>query len=92
MNTGPYCKARLRLQLPHLEEAVKSSGQVLHEQASKGWLWNGDRVMLVDGTTLLMSNTVSNQKTYPQQSLQKPGLGFSIVRLVGLLPLATELC
>lgn len=92
MNTGPYCKARLRLQLPHLEEAVKSSGQVLHEQASKDWLWNGYRVMLVDGTTLLMPDTESNQKTYPQQSAQKPGLGFPIVRLVGLLSLATGSC
>lgn len=54
MNTGPYCKARLRLKLSHLEEAVKSSGKILHEHASKNWLWNGYRVMLVDGTTLLM--------------------------------------
>jgi len=92
MNTGPYCKARLRLQLPHLEEAVKSSGQVLHEEASKDWLWNGYRVMLVDGTTLLMPDTASNQKTYPQQSVQKPGVGFPIVRLVGLLSLATGSC
>jgi len=92
MNTGPYCKARFRLQLSHLEDAVKFSGQVLHEQASKNWLWNGYRVMLVDGTTLLMSDTNNNQKTYPQQSAQKPGLGFPIVRLVGLLSLATGSC
>jgi len=44
--------------------------------------------MLVDGTTLLMPDTSDNQKTYPQQSAQKPGLGFPIVRLVGLLSLA----
>ncbi|NOR81626.1 MAG: IS4 family transposase [Methyloprofundus sp.] len=92
MNTGPYCKARLRLQLPHLEGAVKSSGHVLHGQASKDWLWNGYRVMLVDGTTMLMPDTDSNQKTYPQQSAQKPGLGFPIVRMVGLLSLATGAC
>ncbi|NOR70135.1 MAG: IS4 family transposase, partial [Methylomarinum sp.] len=64
MNTGPYCKARLRLLLSHLKEAVTSSGQVLHEQASDSWLWNGYRVMLVDGTTLLMPDTDNNQKTY----------------------------
>ena len=92
MNTGPYCKARLRLKLTHLKEAVKSSGQILHEHASKEWLWNGYRVMLVDGTTLLMPDTHDNQKTYPQQSAQKPGLGFPIVRLVGLLSLATGSC
>ena len=92
MNTGPYCKARLRLLLSHLIEAVTSSGQVLHEQASKNWLWKGYRVMLVDGTTLLMPDTDNNQKTFPQQSAQKPGLGFPIVRLVGLLSLATGSC
>lgn len=92
MNTGPYCKARLRLKLSHLEEAVKSSGKILHEHASKKWLWNGYRVMLVDGTTLLMPDTNDNQKTYPQQSVQKQGLGFPIVRLVGLLSLASGSC
>ena len=48
--------------------------------------------MLVDGTTLLMPDTDNNQKTYPQQSAQKSGLGFPIVRLVGLLSLATGSC
>ncbi|NOR71230.1 MAG: IS4 family transposase, partial [Methylomarinum sp.] len=92
MNTGPYCKARLRLQLPHLKEAVSSSGQALHEQASKSWLWNGYQVVLVDGTTFLMPDTKSNQKSYPQQHAQKPRLGFPIMRLVGLLSLSTGGC
>jgi len=69
-----------------------STAQALHEQASGSWLWNGYRVMLVDGTTLLMPDTDNNQKTYPQQSAQKPGLGFPIVRLVGLVSLATGAC
>lgn len=92
MNTGPYCKARLRLLLTHLKQAVTSSGRVLHQQASKQWLWKGYRVMLVDGTTLLMPDTDDNQKTFPQQSAQQTGLGFPIVRLVGLLSLATGSC
>jgi hypothetical protein len=48
--------------------------------------------MLVDGTTLLMPDTDDNQKTFPQQSAQQAGLGFPIVRLVGLLSLATGNC
>lgn len=92
MNTGPYCKARLRLQLTHLKQAVTSSGRVLHQQASRQWLWNGYRVMLVDGTTLLMPDTDDNQETFPQQSAQQSSLGFPIVRLVGLLSLATGSC
>lgn len=92
INTGPYCKARLRLRLTHLKAAVSSSGQILHQHASKAWLWQGYRAVLLDGTTLLMPDTDANQKTYPQQSNQKPGLGFPIVRLVGLLSLATGSC
>ena len=38
MNTGPYCKARLRLRLAQLKEAAISSGQRLHQHASKAWL------------------------------------------------------
>jgi len=92
MNTGPYCKARRRLLLTHLKQAVTTSGRALHENASKNWLWKGYRVMLVDGTTLLMPDTANNQQSFPQQSVQKPGLGFPIVRLVGLLSLATGSC
>ncbi len=92
MNTGAYCKARLRLLLSHLKAAVTSSGQMLHQQASIAWLWKGYRVVLVDGTTLLMPDTEDNQKVYPQQNAQKPGIGFPIVRLVGLVSLATGSC
>ncbi len=47
---------------------------------------------LADGTTMLMPDTENNQQSYPQQSNQKPGPGFPIVRLVGLLSLTTGAC
>jgi hypothetical protein len=51
--------------------------------------WLGHRVILVDGTTASMPDTPANQKEYPQQDGQKPGLGFPILRLVGLISLAS---
>lgn len=36
-----------------------------------------------------MPDTPENQKIFPQQGTQKPGLGFSICRLVGITCLAT---
>ena len=42
-----------------------------------------------DGTTLTMSDTIKNQKEYPQQRGQKEGCGFPIVRCVTLFCLAT---
>jgi hypothetical protein len=48
--------------------------------------------VLADGATMLMPDTDENQNDYPQQGNQKPGLGFPIVRIVGLLSLATGTC
>lgn len=92
MSTGPYCKARNRLLLPQLKEAVISTGEKLHHHIPEGWSWKGFHVVLADGATMLMPDTEENQQTYPQQSAQKPGLGFPIVRMVGLLSLATGAC
>lgn len=92
MNTGPYCKARNRLRLAHLIEAVMSTGEKLHRTVPDAWTWKGLRVVLADGTTMLMPDTDENQAIYPQQSTQKPGLGFPIARMVGLLSLATGAC
>jgi len=52
-------------------------------------LWCGHRVTVVDGTTATMADTPANQKVYPQQSVQKPGCGFPILRLVAFFCLAT---
>lgn len=87
-NTGPYCKARHRLPLEPMIKAVKSVGKRLHQQMPKAWLWQGYRVVLLDGTTVLMPDTADNQKVFPQQSNQKQGLGFPIARMVGLISLA----
>jgi len=92
MNTGAYCKARQRLPLPILKEILASSGKALHQQAPDDWLWKGLRVALVDGTTLLMPDTKDNQASYPQQSVQKEGLGFPILRMVGLMSLVSKSC
>ncbi len=69
---------------------LASSGKALHQQASNDWLWKGFRVALVDGTTLIMPDTKDNQANYPQQSTQKPGLGFPILRMVGLISLVSR--
>jgi len=92
MNTGPYCKARHRLSLSHLKAAVCCTGKALHQHAASSWLWHGFRVLVVDGTTVLMPDTADNQAYYPKQSVQKKGLGSPIMRMVGLLSLATGGC
>ena len=89
VNTGPYCKARQRLPLPQMSQAVATVGSRLHQLSAKAWRWRGLNVVLADGTTALMPDTPKNQAVFPQQSHQKPGLGFPIVRLLALISLAT---
>jgi hypothetical protein len=54
-------------------------------------LWCGLRVHVVDGTTVTAPDTPENQQAYPQQTVQRPGCGFPIIRLVALFALATGL-
>jgi Transposase DDE domain len=89
VNTGPYGKARQRLPLAQMTQAVATVGSRLHQLSAKAWRWRGLNVVLVDGTTALMPDTPKNQAVFPQQSHQKPGLGFPIVRLLALISLST---
>jgi len=88
INTGAYCKARKHLPHEQLKLAVELSGKTLHQKAHKRWLWKGHNTLLTDGTTVLMPDTPDNQAIFPQQSNQKPGLGFPITRIVGLISLS----
>jgi len=59
------------------------------QRAPSSWQWRGRTVRLVDGTTLSMPDTPDNQLAYPQSRSQKPGLGFPLCRMVGLVCLGS---
>lgn len=88
-HTGAYCRARKRLPLEMVSAIARYSGQTLADQTPKSWLWQGRPVRLVDGTTVTMPDTPANQEVYPQPGSQKPGLGFPLCRLVGLICLSS---
>jgi hypothetical protein len=88
-DTSPYCKARARLPEAALRRLMRRLGSQTHHQAAEPWHWCGRKVKVVDGSTVLMPDTVANQKAYPQNPSQKPGLGFPIARIVVLFCLAT---
>ena len=87
--TGAYCRARQRLPLAMLSSLTCYVGNTVSQQSLPQWRWRNRSVKLVDGTTISMPDTADNQTTYPQLSGQKPGLGFPICRLVGLLCLGS---
>ena len=65
------------------------TAQRLDVKTEEAWKWKGRSVQLVDGTTVSMPDTPSNQKAFPQARTQKPGLGFPIARVVAVISLAT---
>jgi hypothetical protein len=87
-NTGAYAKARQRLPEKILAELTRHTGKQLMSQAPAGWRWLGRHVKVVDGSTASMPDTEANQQEYPQPAVQKPGLGFPILRFLVVFSLA----
>jgi Transposase DDE domain len=88
-DTGGYCKARQRLPETLLPRLVRETADGLQDNAPEDWLFHGRRVVLADGSAVSMPDTPENQAEYPQHTLQKPGCGFPIARIVVLISLAT---
>lgn len=82
--TGAYCRARGRLSTDLVVALMQRVAGKLHARESRSARWRGRRVKIVDGTTVSMPDTDANQARFPQQSSQKPGLGFPIARLLGV--------
>jgi Transposase DDE domain len=87
--TGAYCQARAKLPEKFLRRLTYAVGAELEDQAPAHWRWHDRRVLLADGTDVIVSDTPENQRAYPQPTSQRPGLGFPMIRLVVLLTFAT---
>jgi putative transposase len=90
-DTGAYCRARAKLSESVLRRLTCELADSCEREVPAAWLWHGRHVKLADGTTLSMPDTEANQAEYPQHNVQKPGLGFPIMRCVVLLSLATAM-
>jgi Transposase DDE domain len=88
---SPYCQARSRLPLERLEEIDRALVKEAHEGIASKDLWCGHRVIVADGCTVTAADTPANQKAYPQQSVQKAGCGYPILRILAFMSLATGL-
>lgn len=87
--TGGYCSARKRLPLEMVQVLAQHTGSLIATNTQKAWKWRGREVKIVDGTTITLPDTPSNQEHYPQHVNQSEGVGFPLARLVGLVSLST---
>lgn len=84
-----YCAARKRLPMDLLPRLARLVAAKLGAKVPPKALWRGHRVRLVDGSSVQMPGTPTNQEAYPQPSCQKPGCGFPVARLAGMFDLIT---
>lgn len=87
--TAAYCKSRQRLSEEELEEILHYSGHFDDEVTDDESLCGGRRVVVVDGTGMSMADTAQNQEVWPQESQQKEGCGFPLMKLTGCFSLKT---
>jgi len=88
-DTGEYCKARGKLCEHALRDlSIEAAGKI-ETISPDEWLWHGRHTKLVDGFTVTMPDTEENQREYPQQKSQTPGVGFPIMRACVILSLAS---
>lgn len=90
LNTGGYAKARKRLPEAVMHSLFEKSGQALSQSDSASERhWLGRHVKVIDGSSVLMADTVANQKAYPQHKNQKAGCGFPLAKLLVVFSLSS---
>lgn len=89
VNTSAYSQARSNLEEECISLLAQRTAQQVVEHLPKEWLWKQKQIKLVDGSTVSMPDTQSNQEAYPQSRGQKAGVGFPIARIVALIDYAT---
>lgn len=87
--TSPYCQARAHLCLTDLDGLRDQLASEARRGLPQPWPGIERRILLVDGTTLRLPDTLENQLRYPQPAFQKPGGAFPILRLVCLCDLVS---
>jgi hypothetical protein len=88
---SPYCQARGALPLDRLQQIHDRLVTDARAAVATRDLWCGHHVTVLDGCTVTAPDTPANQKAYPQQSVQKPGCGYPILRILAFMSLATGL-
>lgn len=88
-DTSSYCRARQRLSNRIIEKAESLVNAYTEARIEEHHLWYGYRLKAIDGTSVRLMDTAANQQAFPQPSGQKPGCGFPVMGMVGILDLAT---
>ena len=87
-DTGAYCMARKRLAKSFLAGIHEHLSALMNRRIRAQDRWQGHILKAIDGTSVKLMDTLDNQEQYPQPSSQKPGCGFPVMGVVGIINLS----
>jgi len=87
--TSAYSNAKSRLPEKPIFELMTSVGTEVESHTHKNHKVFGRNVKVIDGTSVQLPDTESNQSAYPQPNGQKPGCGQPHMKLCALMGLGT---
>jgi hypothetical protein len=86
---GAYCRARQRLPVAALRQALAAAAQESERRAPRTRFLQGRQVKVVDGTCVTLPDTPENRAAYPKAKCQNRDTGFPLMRLVVIFSLAS---
>jgi Transposase DDE domain len=78
-----YCQARAKLPLPFFASLLERFSCAVQRSAMDEGQWHGHRTFFVDGSGCSMPDTPALQDAFGQPTVQRPGCGFPVARLLG---------
>jgi hypothetical protein len=84
-----YCQARARLPIRFFALLLERFSSAVQRSALDDGRWHGHRTFLVDGSGCSMPDTPALQDAFGQPTVQRPGCGFPMARLLGLFHAGT---
>jgi hypothetical protein len=84
-DTGAYCKARKRIKVAFLRVLRGRVNAHLEARIRPEDKYEGLVMKSIDGSSAQLEDTAANQAVYPQPSSQKPGCGFPVMGVMGVL-------
>ena len=84
-----YCQARARLPLAVFQLLVRRVADALQKETLDEGRWLGHRTFFVDGSGFSMPDTPELQDHFGQPGAQRPGCGFPVAHMLGLMHAGT---
>jgi hypothetical protein len=88
-SAAAYCQARAKLPRPFFALLLERFGTAVQPSAVDDGRWHGQRIFFVDGSGGSMPDTPALQEAFGQPTVQQPGCGFPVARLLGLFHAGT---